>query len=235
MLFDVIKHLYERKGLILKEGTLCHKKRIMYTHGKDFVGCFKSNYDIIYNTVKERAGVELGMKGNDKAIQRFFELCVESKVMLKVRKKQGDAKRYPEVLFPPLSNEDVCMFDENEYYWVNTFWEGMLFKGIWLLFIVVAVVSVLFVCLSQVWSIKVKIFVIWALISFVFVLVAITFCSLFVTLIGFVCGYDVILLPNLMEMKMSLKQRLCSPFIARFPRKDSFGIVVVRVSIVIGL
>ena len=239
-LCDVIKCLYENKGLVIKKGLLCYKKSIAFSYGKDFVECFNRNYDVVYKMIKEKSGVDLGKDGNDKAIQRFFEMCVERKVMLKVRKKEGDVKMYPYVLFPPLrcNDDDVYKFEDKEYYWLNMFEEERLFKRIWLLVLLIVIIGsvvVLVGCLFHMWSIKVKIVVIWALIGFVFGLFVITFCSLFVTFIGFVCGYDVMLLPNIMEMNMSVKERVCNPFIACFPREDSFRMVVIRVSVVIGI
>ena len=241
---DVVRLLCEKEGLMVKNGVLCYKRRIRYCYGKEFVERFKRRYKEVCRMVKERSGVDLGKDGDDKdkdkAVQMFFRMCVERKVMLKVRKKEGDTMMYPYVLFPPTvdNDDDVYKFEEEEYYWLNVVDEGRVVNGLWVMMVVVVVLIVVVGvvgCLVQVWSIKVKIVVIWMLIGFVFVLFMVTFWSLFVTFIGFVCGYDVVLLPNLMEMNMSIKERICNPFIACYPRRDSFGMVVIRMSIIIAI
>lgn len=241
VLRDGVRLLCEKERLTVKNGVLCYKRRIKYCYGKDFVESFKRCYNKVCKMVRERSGVDLGKDGDDNAVQMFFRLCVERKVMLKVRKKEGDEMKYPYVLFPPVvsnNDDDVYKFEEKEYYWLNVVdEEGNMFNGIWVMMLLVVLIVVvgLVGCFVQIWSIKVKIVVIWMLIGFVFVLFVITFCNLFIAFIAFVCGYDVILLPNLMEMNMSVKERVCNPFIACYPRKDSFGMVVIRISIIIGI
>ena len=237
VLRDVVRLLCEKEGLMVRNGVLCYKRRIRYCYGKEFVERFKRRYKEVCRMVKERSGVDLGKDGDDKGVQMFFRMCVERKVMLKVRKKEGDTMMYPHVLFPLTvdnDDDDVYKFEEEEYYWLNVVDEGRVVNGMWVMMVVVVLIVVVG-CLVQVWSIKVKIVVIWMLIGFVFVLFMVTFWSLFVTFIGFVCGYDVVLLPNLMEMNMSIKERICNPFIACYPRRDSFVMVVIRISIIIAI
>ena len=237
VLRDVVRLLCEKEGLMVKNGVLCYKRKIRYCYGKEFVERFKRRYKEVCRMVKERSGVDLGKDGDDKGVQMFFRMCVERKVMLKVRKKEGDTMMYPHVLFPLTvdnDDDDVYKFEEEEYYWLNVVDEGRVVNGMWVMMVVVVLIVVVG-CLVQVWSIKVKIVVIWMLIGFVFVLFMVTFWSLFVTFIGFVCGYDVVLLPNLMEMNMSIKERICNPFIACYPRRDSFVMVVIRISIIIAI
>ena len=236
VLRDVVRLLCEKERLTVKNGVFCYKRKIRYCYGKDFMESFRRSYNEVCKMVKERSGVDLGKDGDDKAVQMFFRMCVERKVMLKVTKKEGDGMKYPYMLFPPVvsNDDDVYKFEEKEYYWLNVVDKRNMFNEMWVMMLLVVLIVVVG-CLVQICSIKVKIFVIWMLIGFVFVLFVITFCSLFIAFIGFVCGYDVVLLPNLMEMNMSVKERVCNPFIACYPRKDSFGMVVVRMSIIIGI
>jgi hypothetical protein len=227
-LSDFITSLYEKHSLITKQAIYMNQKRIMYTKGKDFVAFFKENYQMISQHIKDITSTNLGAEPNDKSIQTFFTICLENKLIFKLCRMEGDKAKYPKRLVPPKRNEDIFQFDEKDFYWLNTIAKETSKKTIVLLFI--AVLSVLLFCLFPVWPIKVKIGFLWTILGVLLILLALTLISLVVAIVGVIFGYDIMLLPNLLEPKVSLKDRFINPFIAYYPREDPLWMVMVRVN-----
>lgn len=227
-----LSDIHEKGELTVKQAILMGQKRIYYIKGKDLVAYFKENFQTIANEIKTITNINIGSSPNETALQTFFTIFFEKKMLLKLNRIQGDKAKYPKALYPPARGEDIKTFDESKFYWLNLQQEASKKSLVYLL---VAITIVLLGCMFPVWPLKIKIGFFWTIFALLLALLILTILSLVVVIVGLIFGYEIYILPNLLEPKMKWKDRLLNPFVAYFPREDSFLVILCRIGMGLGI
>ncbi|MCQ2817312.1 MAG: Sec62 family protein translocation protein [archaeon] len=225
--------IVDEQKLVTKQANLMGKKRITYCKGKELLQYYKDNFNYIQENINKlsEGKINLGKEANEQSFNTFFNVCVNFKLLIKVSKGEGDKAKYPKRLFLPRKDEDIHKFEEMKFYWINTQTETSK-KSIIILGILIFVIFAC--CLFPVWPLKLKIAVLWILFTLLVSLLVFMILTLVIAYVGVIFGYDIIVMPNLIEPKMRWRDRLFNPFVAYYPREDDWMLKVVRVFMGLG-
>ena len=83
--------------------------------------------------------------------------------------------------------------------------------------------------IKTIWPLKVKLGFLWTILALLVILLIFTILCLVVAIIGVIFGYDIVVIPNLVEPKLSLYDRFFNPFVAYWPREDDCSMKFIRV------
>ena len=181
--------------------------------------------NFIKTEIEKITKINIGKEPNEKSLQNFFEIFLEKKMLLKLKRIEGDKAKYPKHLNPPKRGENITTFEENCFYWVNIISDQSKKSFIYLLLIIL----ILFLaCLFPIWPLKVKLGFLWSILALLVFLLIFTILCLVIAIIGLIFGYDIVIIPNLIEPKLSLYDRLFNPFVAYWPREDDWSMKLCR-------
>ena len=199
----------------------------MYIKGKELTIAFKKeeNFNYIRNEIEKITKINIGKEPNEKSLQNFFEVFFQKKMLLKLKRLEGDKAKYPKHLNPPKRGENIISFEENCFYWVNILSEQSK-KGF--IYLALIIIILLLACLFPIWPLKAKIGFLWFILGILVFLLIFTILCLVVAIIGVIFGYDIVVIPNLIEPKLSLYDRLFNPFVAYWPREDDWSMKLCR-------
>ena len=218
--------IQEKGEIPIKQAILMGQKRVYYIKGKDLVNYFKEHFEDISNQIKTITKTNIGSAANEKSLQTFFTIFFEKKLLLKLCRIDGDKAKYPKTLLPPKRDEDIRTFEESKFYWINIQQETSKKS---LIYLSIAIIIVLLGCMFPVWPLRYKIGFWWAIMAILVFLLILTSLSLIVVIVGLIFGYEIYIMPNLLEPKKSLKDKLFNPFVAYYPREDPWVFIILRI------
>ena len=226
-LSELLTNIIEKFRITTKYAILVGQKRIMYIKGKELTIAFKKeeNFNYIRNEIEKITKINIGKEPNEKSLQNFFEVFFQKKMLLKLKRIEGDKAKYPKHLNPPKRGENITTFEENCFYWVNILSEQSK-KGF--IYLALIIIILLLACLFPIWPLKAKIGFLWFILGILVFLLIFTILCLVVAIIGVIFGYDIVVIPNLIEPKLSLYDRLFNPFVAYWPREDDWSMKLCR-------
>lgn len=219
--------------LIEKEATLFDSTRISYIKGKDLKQFFETNFENIQKEMLSITKTNIGKEANKDSIKKFYHLNHQYHILLPLRRLPGDKAKYPKKLLPLIAEEEENLdFNEANFYLINLKKEKsnkpLIYLGLLIIFIFLIV-------LFPIWPLNVKLGVLYFLLGCMIFLIVFLLLTIVVTLVGMLFGYDIYIMPNIDEAKMSWKDRLINPFIAINIREDPCWFVVIRIFMIISL
>ena len=226
-LTSLLKLLINDYNLTTKYANILGQHRIQYIKGKDLVEFVK--YEDNFKDLKERfikiVNIDIGNEPNQDSFQKMFEIFYSRKILLKLFRLEGDKSKYPKKLIPPKIGEDTKTFEENKFYWVNIKQEKNKKQFIYLGIII----TILFLtCLYPIWPLKVQLGFWYTILIILIILLILTTLILVVAILGIIVGYDVLILPNLIERMPNFKSRF-TPFVAVIKREDDWIGILFRI------
>lgn len=231
-LSDLLKDLKDAKDLVVKQAILLGEKRVNYCKGKDLVQVINGNFADINKSLQSIVNIDIGPEPNENAYQKIFEIFFNYKLLLKLYRMEGDTLKYPKRLFPPKKEDNITAFDEKLFYWINTHSEVSKLNMVYLM---ISVVAILLICMFPIWPLKVKIGVWWTLFFTLILLLLFTVFCLIVVIVGVIFGYDIFILPNILETKQSWRDRFFNPLVAYYPREDSWFFILMRINMLVAI
>ena len=221
--------------LIVKYATLFDLQRISYIKGKDLKKFFNDNFTEIQKEMLEITKINIGKEPNKDSLQKFYIINQQYDILHYLKRIPGDKAKYPKKLLPLTKEDDAnldLIFDETGFYIFNISVEKSN-KPVVYLFLVI--ILVLFIVLFPIWPLNVKLGVLYFLLGCCIFLIAFLTLSIIISILGFPFGYNIYILPNLDETKMSWKDRLINPFIIVETRKDPCWLIIIRIIFIISL
>ena len=227
-LTSLLKLLINEYYLTTKYANILGQQRVQYIKGKDLVEFIKyeDNFKDLRERFKKIVNIDVGNEPNKDSFQKMFDIFFTRKILLKLNRIEGDKSKYPKRLVPPKIGEDVKIFEENKFYWVNLKEEKnnkqYIYLGI--------TITILFLgCLYPIWPLKVQLGFWYTILIILIILLIFTSLILVVAILGIIVGYDVLILPNLFEPRMpSFKSRF-TPFVAVIKREDDWVGILFRI------
>ena len=206
--------------LTVKTATLYDIQRIEYIKGKDLKQFFVDNFESIQKEILELMNVNLGQEANDESLQKFYQLNQQNNIFHYLQKIPGDKARYPKKLLPLQKGEDPKL----EYEFTDTGFYLLHIKSEKsnkpLIYLILLVILILFVVLFPIWPLNVKLGVLYFLMGLMIFLTAFLILTIIISILGILVGYDIYILPNLDDSKLSWKDRLINPFMIISYRED---------------
>ena len=221
--------------LIVKYATLFDLQRIQYVKGKDFKQFFNDNFTDIQKDILSITKNNIGKEANKDSLQKFYEVNQQYNIMHYLKRLPGDKAKYPKKLLPLAKDDDSKLetnFTETGFYTLQIKIEKTNKPVIYL---VLLIILILFIVLFPIWPLSVKLCVLYFLLGCMIFLVVFLILTIVIAIVGVLFGYDIYILPNIDESKMSWKNRLFDPFIAINIREDPCWFIVVRVILLISL
>ena len=221
--------------LIVKYATLFDLQRISYVKGKDLKQFFNDNFTDIQKEILEITKKNIGKEANKDSLQKFYEINQDYNIMHYLKRIPGDKAKYPKKLLPLTKDDDKkldSIFNETGFYILQIKVEK---SNKPLIYLILLVILIFFIVLFPIWPLNVKLGVLYFLLACMIFLVVFLILTIVVSIVGLLFGYDIYILPNIDEAKMSWKDRLFNPFIAIDVREDPCWFIVVRIVLIISL
>ena len=221
--------------LIVKYATLFDLQRISYIKGKDLKKFFNDNFTEIQKEMLEITKINIGKEANKDSLQKFYSINQQYDILHYLKRIPGDKAKYPKKLLPLTKEDDAnldLIFDETGFYIFNISVEKSNKPVVYLILVIILV---LFIVLFPIWPLNVKLGVLYFLLGCCIFLIAFLTLSIIISILGFPFGYNIYILPNLDETKMSWKDRLINPFIIVETRKDPCWLIIIRIIFIISL
>ena len=207
-------------NLIVKSATLYDIQRIQYVKGKDLKQFFVDNFESIQKEILELININLGQEANNDSLQKFYQLNQQNNIFHYLQKVPGDKAKYPKRLLPLQKGDDTKLefeFTDNGFYLLHIKTEK---SNKPLIYLILLVILILFIVLFPIWPLNVKLGVLYFLMGLMIFLIVFLILTIIISLLGILVGYDIYILPNLDDSKLSWKDRLINPFIIISYRED---------------
>ena len=207
-------------NLIVKSATLYDIQRIQYVKGKDLKQFFVDNFESIQKEILELMNINLGQEANNDSLQKFYQLNQQNNIFHYLQKVPGDKAKYPKRLLPLQKGDDTKLefeFTDNGFYLLHIKTEK---SNKPLIYLILLVILILFIVLFPIWPLNVKLGVLYFLMGLMIFLIVFLILTIIISLLGLLVGYDIYILPNLDDSKLSWKDRLINPFIIISYRED---------------
>jgi len=219
--------------LIQKTATFLDFTRISYVKGKDLKQFFEENFEEIQKEILSITKMNIGKEPNEESLKKFYEINHQKQIIKGLKRIPGDKAKYPKKLLPITKEEDKKLeFSENAFYIFDIKTEKTN-KPI--IYLVLLIILILFIVLFPIWPLNVKLGVLYFLLACMIFLLVFLILIIVVAIIGVLIGYDILILPNLDEPKMSWKDKLFNPFIIINKREDECGVIIIRIILIIFL
>ena len=217
------------KKLTIKYAVILGIERVMYVKGKDLKNFFAENFTEIKKEIQEITKIDLGEKPTVGALQLFYEINLKRNIMHYLQREPGDKAKYPKRLVPLKKTDDI----KNELIFSDTGFYSLLIKieksNKPIIYLILLVLLILFIVLFPIWPLSVKLGVLWGLIGILIFLILFLVLSIVVAIVGVIFGYDIYIMPNIDETKMTWYDRLFTPFIAYNSREDPLSFKILRI------
>ena len=223
----------EAGELIEKQATFLDFTRISYVKGKDLKQFFEENFEEIQKEILSITKMNIGKEPNEESLKKFYEINHQKQILKGLKRIPGDKTKYPKKLLPITIEEDKNLeFSENAFYFLDIKKEKTN-KPI--IYLVLLIIVILFIVLFPIWPLNVKLGVLYFLLACMVFLLVFLILIIVVALIGVLIGYDILILPNLDEPKMSWKDKLFNPFIIINKREDPCWFIIIRIILILFL
>ena len=232
--FSVFYNKFISSGkLIQKQATFLDFTRISYVKGKDLKQFFEENFEEIQKEILSITKINIGKEPNEESLKKFYEINHQKEIIKGLKRFPGDKAKYPKRLLPITIEEDKKLeFSENSFYILDIKTEKTN-KPI--IYLALLIILILFIVLFPIWPLNVKLGVLYFLLACMIFLLVFLILIIVVGLIGILFGYDILILPNLDEPRMSWKDKLFNPFIIINKREDSCWFIITRIILIIFL
>ena len=237
--FEKLSSFYDKcisKGaLIVKYATLFDVQRIQYIKGKDLKQFFNDNFEMIQKEMLSLMNINIGQEANKESLQKFYQISNQNNILHYLQKMPGDKSKYPKRLLPLQKGDDT----KYEYEFTDTGFYLLHIKteksNKPMIYLILLIILILFIVLFPVWPLNVKLGVLYFLMALMIFLIVFLISTIFISLIGILFGYDIFIMPNIDEAKMSWRDRLFNPFIAINIREDPCWFKIIRIVLIISL
>ena len=237
--FEKLSLLFEKNisngKLITKSASLYGVQRVTYIKGKDLKQFFAENFEEIKKEILEITKTDIGKEASKDSLQKFYQINQQRNIFHYLKRIQGDKAKYPKKFLLLKKDDDINLeynFTETGFYSLNIKKENSKKPIIYLSLLIICI---LFVVLFPIWPLKVKLGVLYFLMSLIIFLIAFLILTILITIVGILFGYDIYIMPNIDDVKLSWKDRLFKDFILVEGREDPCYFKVVRVIIIISL
>ena len=221
--------------LIMKYATLFDLQRIKYVKGKDVKLFFNNNFEEIQKKILEIAKVNIGKEANKDSLQKFYDVIRDYDIMHYLKKIPGDKTKYPKRLLPLTKEDDDnldIIFNESGFYLLQIKVEK---SNKPIIYLALLIILILFIVLFPIWPLNMKIWVLYLLLASMIFLIVFLVLTIIVSIIGALFGYDICILPNLDESKLSWRDRFFNPFVEIAKREDPCWCLVIRIILIISI
>ena len=228
-----LNKMIDEGKLTAKYASILNKRRVLYAKGKDLYSSFRENFGdfkAVYSEVKKQS---LGDMGDEGTMQKFYDMLIDNYAVLYLTRLPGDKSKYPKKLMPLSRHEDqnkLFTFDVSGFYALLIESEANKSSVVYLILIMSLI---LIVVLFPIWPLKVKLGVLWTIFWVLVGLIMLIFGMILVALMGFLLGYDVSIMPNLDDSKLSWKNRVFKDFITAEKREDPLWLIIVRMTFLV--
>ena len=237
--FEKLSSFYDKcisnGDLIVKYATLFDVQRIQYIKGKDLKQFFNDNFEMIQKEMLSLMNINIGQEANKESLQKFYQISNQNNILHYLQKMPGDKSKYPKRLLPLQKGDDTKFeyeFTDTGFYLLHIKTEKSKKPMIYLILLIILI---LFIVLFPVWPLNVKLGVLYILMALMIFLIIFLISTIFISLIGILFGYDIYIMPNIDEAKMSWKDRLFNPFIIINVRDDPCWFKIVRILLIISI
>ena len=206
--------------LITKYASIAGLARIPYIKGKDLKKFFTENFTEIKLEILSITNIDIGKESNSNSLQKFYEINQQHGIFHYLKRYEGDKAKYPKKLLPLKKSEDINLelnFTDSGFYTLNIKTEK---SNISLIYLFLLILLILFLVLFPIWPLKMKVGVLYILTGFMILLLAFLVFALIVTFLGMMLGYDIIIMENIDNYKLSWKDRYFKNFIKISKRQD---------------
>ena len=231
-LFD--KYISNGK-LITKYASLYGIQRVRYIKGKDLKQFFNDNFTDIKDEIKNITKTDIGKEPNKDSLQKFYEINQKRNILHYLQRIAGDKAKYPKQLLPLKKGDDKNLefnFTETGFYSLNIKVEKSKMNNIYLFLLIV---FILFIVMFPIWPLNMKIGVLYFLMSIIIFLIVFLILTILIALVGMLFGYDIYIMPNIDNPKLSWKDRFIKPFYIIEGREDPCWVKVVRIILIISI
>ena len=221
--------------LITKYATISGITRLPYIKGKDLKNFFTENFEDIKKEILNITNTDIGKEPDLNSLQKFYEINQQRGIFHYLKRIQGDKAKYPKQLLALKKSDDINLelnFNEKGFYSLNIKREK---SNKTLIYLILLILIILLVVLFPIWPLKIKLLILYALIGITAFFIGLFIVSVIAALLGMMIGYDIIIMPNIDNNKLSLKQRFFSPFIQIEKREDPTWFKIVRFVMFISL
>ena len=219
--------------LIVKNATLFDVTRILYIKGKDFKHFFDENFNEIQKEIQSITKINIGKEANKDSLQKFYSINQQYSIMHYLKRIPGDKAKYPKKLLPLTKEDDINLdniFNESGFYILQIKTEK---SNKPLIYLSLLIFLVLFVVLFPIWPLNVKLGVLYFLLGCMIFLIAFLVLTIVLSILAILFGYDLDIMPNIDNSKMSWKDRIINPFYICEKREDPCWGIVVRIILII--
>jgi len=237
--FENLSSFFEKyissDSLIVKSATLFDMKRIQYIKGKDLKQFFNDNFEQIQKEILTIMKLDIGKEANKESLQKFYQINQQNNILHYLQKLPGDKAKYPKRLLPLQKGDNPNLeteFTDTGFYLLNIKTEK---SNKPIIYLILLIILILFIVLFPIWPLNVKLGVLYFLMAALIFLIVFLISTIIISLVGILFGYDIYIMPNIDEAKMSWKNRLFNPFILINSREDPCWFIVVRIVILLGL
>ena len=179
--------------------------------------------------------INIGQEANKDSLQKFYQISNQNNILHYLQKMPGDKSKYPKRLLPLQKGDDT----KYEYEFTDTGFYLLHIKteksNKPMIYLILLIILILFIVLFPVWPLNVKLGVLYFLMALMIFLIVFLISTIVISLIGILFGYDIFIMPNIDEAKMSWRDRLFNPFIAINIREDPCWFKIVRILLIISL
>ena len=231
-LFD--KYISNGK-LITKYASLYGIQRVRYIKGKDLKQFFNDNFTDIKDEIKNITKTDIGKEPNKDSLQKFYEINQKRNIFHYLQRIPGDKAKYPKQLLPLKKGDDKNLefnFTETGFYSLNIKVEKSKMNNIYLFLLIV---FILFIVMFPIWPLNMKIGVLYFLMSIIIFLIVFLILTILIALVGMLFGYDIYIMPNIDNPKLSWKDRFIKPFYIIEGREDPCWVKAVRIFLIISI
>jgi len=221
--------------LITKYASISGITRLPYIKGKDLKNFFTENFEDIKKEILNITNTDLGKEPDSNSLQKFYEINQQRGIFHYLKRIQGDKAKYPKQLLALRKSDDInleLIFSEKGFYSLNIKQEKSNKSLYYLIFLIIII---LLVVLFPIWPLKMKLGILYALIGITAFFIGLFVFSIIAALFGMLIGYDITIMPNIDNNKLSLRQRLFDPFIQIEKREDPTWFKIVRFVMFISL
>ena len=206
--------------LITKYASIAGLARIPYIKGKDLKKFFTENFAEIKQEILSITNIDIGKESNSNSLQKFYEINQQHGIFHYLKRYEGDRAKYPKKLLPLKKSEDINLelnFTDSGFYTLNIKTEKSKISLIYLLLIVLLILCLV---LFPIWPLKMKLGVLYILMGLMIFFMGLLIFALVAAFFGMMIGYDIIIMENIDNYKLSWKDRYFKNFLRIEKRKD---------------
>ena len=219
--------------LITKSASISGMIRLPYVKGKDLKKFFTENFDEIKQEILSITNIDIGKENDINSLNKFYETNQKHNIFHYLKRYPGDKAKYPKKLMSLQKNDDINLelnFTENGFYSLNIKTEKSKKP---LIYLTLLIFLILFVVLFPIMPLKIKFGVLYFLLGITLFLLGLFILVFIAAILGLLIGYDIIIMGNIDNYKLSWKDRIFKQFLYIKKREDPCWIKMIRIIMII--